>query len=1070
MDKDSADRLESPTSEASSPAFRRRQRANRPRVLPARTKSLTAKDVNCHDNVESTTNLLSSDVGFLEAAEQEPPIAVGVTSSGSTRIDCNDAFLLSEASSAMMSHLSDASRQKVATPSQECASPHATPSAHVTRPQTPERSSALASRSRNLPKTSTTSTSSLKKRERPNKSVPEPVSPRPTTLTHTLSQSEDGNPAVLDVCATSAYDNAASPSTANEGARYPHTLDQISPTSALVSLALAPIMGPSPLVVRSPADSSPESVLAPNAAQKQQSPASPGLADGRLPLRSSHKASPTSPVTALAQRVAYPRESCVSSTLRTKSSSSFSVTASGYKQPADAPISKDLEGSSATGIGSPQPLLGDIALSVVGSKVESPTANEPNADRKHGDEAQDNVRTVSVMGGLCYIVVISSATLALLALVFLTHRTHSTYIEECASGACDRAMSSFWALMEDSVDPCGDFYGHVCRRWDNTTGGRLKYLDHTVQQIAHRVNQNLHDVDEFGASLETRGVAQFYKLCLGFVTSPDRYISRSQIMHSFGADKRDRLLTLTKFGDIVATLVDLSLSRRLNTVFGVKLVRRAGAAQVNVFPGKTLAETVSPHSADAWRGYLGKLLVDVATAYPSKKFDLDSLNRTDDTVRQLLYSPDVADNVREAVDAGSLDFLGDATSANTWLAAVNSHLPSDEQLSSKSKVLVTSYGTVRNVLHFLGSLADNGVTYLYLHLLFEVFRFDYVRSLQDRSPVDLVKECLQASQDVMWHTRNVLTANIFGGRSEGTRKTTDILRKVAQAASSQVQLSLRGEAMRRRAHKMFSTVSLHVHDWYAWNATSFVIGERAVTLVSEARAIDFPSIYVRLKEEQNRAFLSNARADSDTDDKLHVLDRGVRYDEGVNEVVVPASLRIEPVLYTEDVPFAFAAGMLGTLIATELYRAAIPDPGPPMWQLQQRALIAKFQDCAEQLANDALNISIATLSDGRLDSRRLPSNIIWMLAARTAYETLRFATLSFKQAINWPSYWRKWQRTFFRRFCLLMCGSGEEDSGRSGVTPRVLCLLTVASMPEFSEVFDCQDNSIALRYTTCILG
>ncbi|KAH7965767.1 hypothetical protein HPB49_010585 [Dermacentor silvarum] len=599
---------------------------------------------------------------------------------------------------------------------------------------------------------------------------------------------------------------------------------------------------------------------------------------------------------------------------------------------------------------------------------------------------------------LCCLMVISSATLVPLTLIFLTNRTHSPYIEECTSAACARATSSLWALMEDSVDPCGDFYGHVCHRWDNITGDRLTYLDHSAQLIARRVNQSLHDVDEFGgASHETRGVAQFYKLCLKFVTSPDRYISRSQIMHSFGADKRDRLLTLTKFGDIVATLIDL----------------------------------------------------------------------TDDTVRQLLYSPDVGDNVREAVDAGSLDFLGDATSTNTWLAVVNSHLPSHEQLSSKSKVLVTSYGTVRNVLQFLGSLADYGVAYLYLHLLLEVLRFDYVRSLQDRSPVDLVKVCLQGSQDVMWHTRNVLTANIFGGRSEGTHESADILRMVAQAAS--VRLNWMAEAMRRRALKMFSTVSLHIHDWYDCNATCASIGERAETLVSGARVVDFPSIYVRLKEEQNRAFLSNTRAESDADETLHVLDIGVRYDVIANQVIVPASLRVEPVLYSADVPVAFSAGTLGVLVATDLYRAAIPHPGSPMWNLQQRAVMAKFQDCAVNLANDALNISLAALGDGLGDEFRLPAHIFWMLGARTAYETLRLATLSYKRPINWLSYWRTWQRTFFRRLCLLTCGSGEEDSGQSGVTPRDLCLLTVASMPEFSEVFDCQVHSTALKYTTCIM-
>ncbi|XP_075538362.1 uncharacterized protein LOC142572848 [Dermacentor variabilis] len=1169
MDKDSADRFKSPTPEASSATFRRRQHTDRPNSLPKHKTSPTDKDVTCHKAVESTTNPLISDVGSLEAAEQgsteaakdvadntfhpdtscrggahrlcksksgftsrgnrhshrkrsrergsvksveskEQPIAVADTSSGSPLIECNNALLCSETSGAMRPDVSDTSQKKAVKPPQERASQHAAPSAHVPRPQMPELFSAFDSRSRSRSKKRATSTSSLKKRERPNKSAPAPVSPLgPTALAPPFGQSDDGNLAVLDVYRTSANENPMSPSTASEAAWSAYTLGEMSRTRDQVSLALAPIMVPAPFVLRSPADSSPQSDFSPNAARRLPSPASLGLAEGRAPLSSSHKVSPTSPVPVLPQHVVDPRGPYASSTTPTKDPSSFSTIPPGHNQPADAPMSTGLEESSTTAIYRAQPFLGEITSSMFGSKVESSAAslsgtgsgmpfqrNKLDHLSKSGTQtesvgtrrritslgvsatsfweikqaAASRMTGRSVMCGLCCIVVISSVTLVPLTLIFLANRTHSTYIEECSTAACDRAMTSFWALMEDSVDPCQDFYGHVCHRWDNSTGGRLKYLDHSVQQIARRVNQSLHDVDEFGsASHETRGVAQFYKLCFRFVNSRDRYISRSQIMQSFGAEKRDRLLTMTNFGDIVATLIDLSLSRGLNTVFGVKLVRRAGAAQVNVFPGKTLAETIGPHSADAWRGYLHKLLVELSATYPSRKFDVDSVQRTDDTVKQLLASPDVDDNTREQVDAGSLNFLGDATSTNTWLAAVNSHLPSDEQLSGKSKVLVTGYGTVRNVLQFLGSLADYGVAYLYLHLLLEVFRFDYVRSLQHRSPVDQVRECLQASQDAMWHTRKILTANIFGGRRERNQESADILRMVAQAASSRVRLSWMGDLMRRRAQKLFSTVSLHVHDLYAWNATSSVIGERAEALVLGARAIDFPSIYVRLKEEQNRAFLSNSRADSHPHGTLHVLDTGVLYDAGANEVVVPASLRVEPALYSADVPFAFSAGTLGTLMATELYRAAMPHQASPIWHQQQRDVMAKFQDCTEILANDALNISLAALGDGVGDGHGLPSHMFWMLGARTAYETLGLATFTHKHPINWSSYWRTWQRTFFRRFCLLTCGSGEEDNERSGVTHRVLCLLTVASMPQFSQVFGCQDHSTALKYTTCIM-
>ncbi|KAL1423960.1 hypothetical protein MTO96_020753 [Rhipicephalus appendiculatus] len=967
---------------------------------------------------------------------------------------------------------SDTSRKKPATASQKRESPYADSYAHATSPETPELCSALGSGSKNVPKKLATS-SILKKRTQQKKPVLSP--PWQAAVTPHLGQSDEGNPTATDECATSACENLMTASTGSKGASSPHMLSQMSSafdqtppelgqmsqtfnkvSSPSVQVSSGPVPVAVPLV-HNPIRSSTPSVVAPKATPEQPS----------------HVLPPGPPSSPEQRCVTHPPELYASPAAVTGDFASSSTAPRVYGQPADALVSNVSEVNSA--MGPLQPLHSEMMPPVIDSNAQSPNANlsgggskilSQDAEkgslrrRKQTETSPSKRKTASVRFGattfweitlasvprltasplpcgLCCLIAVCSATLVSLALVFFTNRSRPTYIDECNSTACVRANSSFWALIDDAVDPCQDFYGHVCRRWDNITGGRLMYLDHSVRQIARRVNQSLHDVDEFGGSShDTRGVGQFYKLCLRFVTAPDRAISRAEIMRSFGAEKRDRLLTLTNFTEVVAALTDLSISRGLNTVFGVKLVRRAGLAVLNVFPGKTLAEAVGSRSTAAWRGYLNKLLAEVVAAYPSQKLDVYSVQKMDDTVRQLLESPDIGDEVREHVAAGSLTFMGDSTSANGWLAAVNYHLTTDEQLSSKTEVLVTSYRAVRNVLQFLRSLADYGVSYLYLHLLLEVFRFDYVRSLQHRSAVDLVRECLQASQDAMWHTRDVLTTNIFGGRSEGIRESANILHLVAEATSSKIGhlLSWMGEAICTRAHKTLSKVSLHVHDWCAGNYTGAAIGQHAEALLSGARAVEFPSIYVRLKEEQHIAFLKNIHADSDADDTLHVLDTGVQYDAGTDEMVVPASLRVEPVLYTRDVPFAFVAGTLGALVATELYRAVIPGPLSSAWHLQQRAIMNKIEDCAEKLADDALNISLPALNDTLAEGDGLPAHIFWMLAARTAYEALRLATLSFRRAINWPSYWKKWQRIFFGRFCFLTCGSEDEDSRQAGAS------------------------------------
>ncbi|KAH6939602.1 hypothetical protein HPB50_019942 [Hyalomma asiaticum] len=464
--------------------------------------------------------------------------------------------------------------EKAAALSPDSGSPHGGSTSHTARQPTPELCSALASRSRNHPKRRSTSTSTLKKRARPKKAEISP--PLLDDVTPPLGHFDDDNPAVLDECATSACQNLMTPlSTAGKGVWSTYALDQTSqapgelspalgatlpnaqpsvadvhlasPTSGKMSPELFSATVPSPFVPGSVC-SSPRGIVAPQAAPTQPAPAFP--CPSTLP-----------------RRVPYPSESHASLPLITRDTSLPSVVPPKQGQLSDALVPIASEGSRVAG--PPQPLLGETSP-VIDSKVPSPAANLSGAEsvilpqgnklnhlksRSQTETVQSRRKTTSVRFGAttlweitvasasrltgspvaCGICcVILTATLVSVALVFLTNRTRPTYIKECTSAVCARATSSLWALMEDTVDPCQDFYSHVCRRWDNITGGRLKYLDHSVQQIARRVNQSLHDADELGgASHATRGVAQFYKLCLRFVTASDRAISRTQILRLF---------------------------------------------------------------------------------------------------------------------------------------------------------------------------------------------------------------------------------------------------------------------------------------------------------------------------------------------------------------------------------------------------------------------------------------------------------------------------------------------------------------------------------------------------------
>ncbi|KAL1417919.1 hypothetical protein MTO96_026372 [Rhipicephalus appendiculatus] len=163
-------------------------------------------------------------------------------------------------------------------------------------------------------------------------------------------------------------------------------------------------------------------------------------------------------------------------------------------------------------------------------------------------------------------------------------------------------------------------------------------------------------------------------------------------------------------------------------------------------------------------------------------------------------------------------------------------------------------------------------------------------------------------------------------------------------------------------------------------------------------------------------------------------------------------MRRLPVTYPESVPVEFEIGTVGTLLATELFRVAslaAYNKNKASWTEWYRKSIKRLADCTE----NAVVASAKSLGKQDVENQAFEL-YVWSKASRVALDVLEQYHLP-KGGRGTPAEqrWLLALQTFFRRFCLLSCGTGTLGSG---VGRKLRCLLPVLSAPEFPYAFDCK--------------
>ncbi|KAL3219190.1 hypothetical protein MRX96_030639 [Rhipicephalus microplus] len=616
-------------------------------------------------------------------------------------------------------------------------------------------------------------------------------------------------------------------------------------------------------------------------------------------------------------------------------------------------------------------------------------------------------------------------------------------LERCASLDCRQARAFLDKLMDASVDPCKDFFWHVCRRWitDHSRGTNFS-------------GQALHDTFvAFKRTLLDRGIDEGVVADLGaasqacsvLTTLPDA-MTPSNLVERFRNETS--LLTMTDIEAVLRKVVQLSLLRRVSTLFGVALVDYHGHTSLYLSRAKSLSRKFSNVKHDAW-------LVDFLTEIVEVILPLAPQipgNDPEATLNALMAFDEVVDSNAsttggpELLSAADIDSLKEILGCDDWIESLNSLLPASFQLTKASAVMCDGFESIKStVKYFRGNFAL-GLLYIFLHVLMEAGQFYYLKRLAFDRPDELARTCLSASQDALPPVWSNFFNNLSRSNISEPSRVEAIFSRVRELSAQRPPTEGMSVGDRERAITALGHVTLLEHNM----STSGQSNMFDKLNISEAKFKgDFPTLYTSVKTAETMRRLSDPPSLADVVTSSFLLTARVVYSKLLNTVVLPAALRRPPFSYSTRVPIEFDVASVGVVLAQAVFRAGMPSASSDAtsWFTSN---VGQFISCAEESAQSTLRTTLSSL-----DPHHALELFSLTRAIKIAHAVMREDYEPLRSRRGYHEAWVMAQRTFFRRFCLLVCSS---DVGGEGIKESKLrCMLPLLNMVEFTGAFHCNE-------------
>ncbi|KAH7965344.1 hypothetical protein HPB49_006262 [Dermacentor silvarum] len=451
-----------------------------------------------------------------------------------------------------------------------------------------------------------------------------------------------------------------------------------------------------------------------------------------------------------------------------------------------------------------------------------------------------------------------------------------------------------------------------------------QFSPNSTRQLLVLVNTSLSRVSSAKTvSTGFYNLAKFYRSCERFVSAPA--VSMSDVLRpvqKYG----ENVLCLSTFPDVVRYIVELSLAHGIHTVLDIRLSKFPDGVLPHISRGQTLSQKMDAQPALALEDYLKELLGDV-TSMRDRELKLTDIFDSERRLSAIMAS----ESLDERLSATVLAYLTKSVHQAEWLDALNAHLPDQYKLRRWSIISTDNVDLIRQLLSFFRGLSQP----------------------QRLGRRRVVLPAGDSTRNAQREERHRIPASSSAERGQCRPRG---VRRSAKAITDGGTFAWLGELATKKAHVRLCDVSLHQFRVCYQDGT---LDENDLEEASIASG--FPGFFIRLKAEQQWSLLEDPPAvhEGETDDGF-LLSNEILCEALSSSIVVPATLRQEPILYTGLVPPEFVMGSLGVLLARSLLYAAFHAnaTGSCSPEGSCSPALVQFEQCMDEKARAAYKVSL----------------------------------------------------------------------------------------------------------------
>ncbi|KAL3195645.1 hypothetical protein MRX96_001777 [Rhipicephalus microplus] len=614
---------------------------------------------------------------------------------------------------------------------------------------------------------------------------------------------------------------------------------------------------------------------------------------------------------------------------------------------------------------------------------------------------------------------------------------------------CLEAKEYLDSLLNDTKNPCTDFYGYVCSSWRSKGGS---FHTEATREALFRLNRTLLHLGPITRTEEIRQgmhlLKPIYSGCYTFMSKEiplkdaleetQTYLDIMQLMRA------------SNFFDVVRFLVRQSLQIGVATLFRIRFFYEDGRPMMYINSGFTITQKIG---FIFYGGEYRKTFERVLQLWLNQS-DVDDhvdLLRNMDVEVEKIFEKGNDTEVRMSLDRAVRDVVSGVTTEN-WVTAVRDSLRQGIVVSATDDIITTGYNVYQPAMQKVVTRGlRDAVFYLAANLEAEVLRVTATRSAISANAVSKGHHCLVFTHQCLALTWAYLAARLLApfGSTGVISNIFKFIREVIDEGNEVFSWMKNTTAIKT----VVSKTSLDVIEGEGYNISR-------VDYTGPQPPLDESDSFLKNLVEafRHHQLVMVTHPPTRLEMKLSDLEfyNSLTYVPERRSILVPTMYQNQPLFYMSRVPDFFNYGTLAVLIAEILVKdiIGVSGKGPP-----DGAGDGETQGNHSE-ALSCLTARRNSLGFGELSRVHAKEQQAFLLAltmsVRLAYYALMKTFLKQAGTVKmFNEYWPAARHVFFARFCLLWCDSND---GPSPITPREKCMLPLYNLQEFHEQYGCKSG------------